>query len=309
MTNDELLAGFLDRSLNEDQLIEFEARKQAQPEFAQEVNEMLTVENLLMESAPAASVPVDYLSSVEHAVAAKVAAGSASGGILSTLASNVWTWITGAAIIAAGSYFVISNYGSDNKSQSATPRVALREAPRTQPDLKPSITNDAAPNSLIMGDRSVPQNGSGNAAPNRIPSRILSQNAPSQPITANANDVGMHTVNADGALDGLLKDLDKCRAARDHVQCSHIALTIGKKYSKQNAFSQAEQYLNLALIEAQAARLVEFVIEANGELAVVAENNGRINDARQLYQKAVTLGISNGIQTDKWSKALEALDK
>jgi tetratricopeptide (TPR) repeat protein len=309
MTNDELLAGFLDRSLNEDQLIEFEARKQAQPAFAQEVNEMLTVENLLVESAPVASVPVDYLSSVEHAVAAKVAAGSASGGILSTLASNVWTWITGAAIIAAGSYFVVSNYGDGSKTQNALPRVAQRAAPRVQPDLKPGVAKDALPNSLVNGNRNTPQNGSGSVPLNRTPISMQSHNDPSHPITQNARDVGMHTVNADGALDGLLKDLDKCRAARDHVQCSHIALTIGKKYSKQNAFTQAEQYLNLALTEAQAARLVEFEIEANGELAVVAQNDGRINDARQLYQKAATLGISNGIQTDKWSKALEALDK
>ena len=34
MTKDELLAGFLDRSLSEDQMLEFQARRSADPEFA-----------------------------------------------------------------------------------------------------------------------------------------------------------------------------------------------------------------------------------------------------------------------------------
>ena len=43
MTNDELLAGFLDRSLNEDQLLEFESRKSAVSDFAQQADAMIRV--------------------------------------------------------------------------------------------------------------------------------------------------------------------------------------------------------------------------------------------------------------------------
>lgn len=308
MTNDELLAGFLDRSLNEDQLIEFEARKKAQPEFAQEVNEMLVVENLLAESAPVANIPADFLASVEHAVAAKVSAGYSVGGLLTSLATNVWTWIAGAAVIAAGGYYVFISGRPEPQNDSSSQRITRIVKPAFVPD----ANVDVVPNSNL---KSMPSNSPGVST--NMPQRTAKQNAgrkaatetvPNHTIGGKGQGIDMLTVNSDRALNGLLKDLEKCRAASDHVLCSHIALTIGRTYSKQNAFEPAEKYLNIALIEAKTARLVQFEIEANGELAVVAQSDGRINEAKQLYRKAVNLGVVNGIQVDKWSKALEALD-
>lgn len=296
MTNDELLAGFLDRSLSEDQLLEFEDRKQTHPEFAQEVSEMLTVEKLLVGSVPFVNVPTDFLSSVEHAVAAKVATGSSTIGFLTSLATNAWTWITGAAVIATGVYLGFSNgeqrVESVPQSQQVVPSVTQHVLPSVEPRTAPSVRTIDAPSVKSSGVREA------------------NNDAPRVALNTTSNDsAGVVVSNADRALDGLLKDLEKCRAAGDHVLCSQIALAIGRTYSQKNADTQAEQYLKMALLEAQNARLVQFEIEANGELGVVAQNDGRISSAKQLFKKAINLGITNGIQVDKWSKALEAIDK
>lgn len=308
MTNDELLAGFLDRSLNEDQLIEFEARKKAQPEFAQEVKEMLVVENLLVESAPVANIPADFLASVEHTVAAKLAAGYSIGGLLTSLATNVWTWIAGTAVIAAGGYYILINGGPESQNESASQRITRVLKPAIVPDTKLDVLPNSKLKSVASNALGVGANTAQPVAKQNVGRKVAPQTAPTQMIGGSTQDLDMLTVNSDRALNGLLKDLEKCRAASDHVLCSHIALTIGRTYSKQNAFEPAEKYLNMALIEARTARLVQFEIEANGELAVVAQNDGRVNEAKQLYRKAVNLGVVNGIQVDKWSKALEALD-
>ena len=121
MTNQELLAGFLDRSLSEDQLLEFEQRQLESPEFAQEVREMLTVENLLTDSAPKVRLPLEFLAMVESSVAAQIIAGAATGGILGTLAKFGWGWIVGgttAAVVGGTALYVAAtrtdNIGSEN---------------------------------------------------------------------------------------------------------------------------------------------------------------------------------------------------
>ena len=93
MTNEELMAGFLDRSLSEDELLELERRQEASPELARELRELVTVEGLLLTAAPIAMAPTDFLHSVENTVAAKVAAGSSmsSAGIFSTMSVSVPT--------------------------------------------------------------------------------------------------------------------------------------------------------------------------------------------------------------------------
>ena len=48
MTNEELLAGFLDRSLSEDQLVDLETRRAADPTFDRDVREMVAVEDVLL---------------------------------------------------------------------------------------------------------------------------------------------------------------------------------------------------------------------------------------------------------------------
>ena len=108
MTNDDtLLAGFLDRSLSEDQLLELEARKASSPEFAHQFSNMLTLEGMLAKAAPSIAVPAHFLNAVENSVAAKVLVGGAtSGGFLSGL-SSAWSWFGGAALalVTAGAVY------------------------------------------------------------------------------------------------------------------------------------------------------------------------------------------------------------
>ncbi|MCU0330971.1 MAG: hypothetical protein MUC47_08345 [Candidatus Kapabacteria bacterium] len=101
MTNDELLAGFLDRSLSEDQLLELEARRASSPEFAQELQNLINLEASLPAARPAAAAPAAFLATVENAIAANLATTVATGAAGAGLS---WLSIAGisAAVVAAG---------------------------------------------------------------------------------------------------------------------------------------------------------------------------------------------------------------
>lgn len=101
MTNDDLLAGFLDRSLSEDQLLELEARRASSPEFAQELQNLINLEASLPTARPAAVAPAAFLATVENAIAANLATTVATGAAGAGLS---WISIAGisAAVVAAG---------------------------------------------------------------------------------------------------------------------------------------------------------------------------------------------------------------
>jgi len=63
------------------------------------------------------------------------------------------------------------------------------------------------------------------------------------------------------------------------------------------------------LTEARTARLIQFEIEANGELGLAAQAKGRITDAKERFAQAVALGTKNGIPTEKWTKALKSIQE
>lgn len=299
MTNDELLAGYLDRSLSEDQLIELEARRNAEPAFAQEANEMLTVEKLLVLATPVVTPPVDFLSSVESTMAAKVAAGSSAGGFFSGLASSAWTWIAGACVVVVGGYYVatLESLRSESAQPATTPTIIST----------PSLTT---PESSAPADEiTKPQIKSNSTSPTPTPvSNPTKSVSTPDPKTA-PTSVDMTTKNSDRALEALVKDLQACRASGDHVRCSQIALNVGRAYRMRGSINDAEENFTLALSEAQIARLVQFEIEANGELGVTAQQQGRHSDAKERFSQAVALGQRNGIPTEKWAKALREIEK
>jgi hypothetical protein len=276
MTNQELLSGFLDRSLNEDQLIEFEKRQLESPEFAQEVREMLTVENLLTESTPRVRFPIEFLASVESSVAAKVVAGAAAAGILGTLTKSVWAWVaSGAAVAVTGGaiYYV------------------TQQMPASEP----------APAVSVKKNESMQV-----SAPAVAP---VVERAPT-PVTikeVTSVDVDAKTTTTNSVMDQLRADYESCAVGKDPVRCSQLALQLGRKYRQVGQGADALKYLQAAVDNARTARLAQFETDALGELGLLAKSRSNYSEARGFFQRAIDRATSAKLSPSKWQFELEQL--
>ncbi len=282
MTNQELLAGFLDRSLSEDQLLEFEQRQLESPEFAQEVREMLTVENLLTDSAPKVRLPLEFLAKVESSVAAQIIAGAATGGILGTLAKFGWGWIAGGttAAVVGGTALYVAATRTDEVHPDPRP-ARIMSAPKT-----------VTPPDVLQPEAVAP--------------------ATQPPVTnreASKVDVSIKATPTNSALDQLRADYETCSSTSDRVRCAQIALQIGRKLRQTQRASEAETYLTAAVNHARAARLAQFEVDALGELGLVMAERGDLQQAAVYLQKAIDRGQSARIVTATWSTALENLNR
>lgn len=283
MTNQELLAGFLDRSLNEDQLLEFEQRQLDSPEFAQEVREMLTVEHLLTDSAPRVSFPIEFLSKVESSVAAQIIAGAATGGILGTLAKFGWGWIVGgttAAVVGGTALYVAATRSDDVQPAPRPAKVISVPKTTTPPVIEQAPVAEPTP------------------APAPVVVREVSK-----------VDVSVKATPTSSAVDQLRADYETCSTANDRVRCAQIALQIGRKLRQTQRSSEAETYLTSAVAHARAARLAQFEVDALGELGLVMAERGDVQQAASYFQKAIDRGQSARIVTTTWSTALENLNR
>ncbi|MFN4984952.1 MAG: hypothetical protein ACK45E_08010 [Ignavibacteria bacterium] len=276
MTNQELLSGFLDRSLNEDQLLEFEKRQLESPEFAQEVREMLTVENLLTESTPRVRFPIEFLASVESSVAAKVVAGAAAAGILGTLTKSVWAWVaSGAAVAVTGGaiYYV------------------TQQMPASEP----------APAVSVKKNESMQV-----SAPAVAP---VVERAPT-PVTikeVTSVDVDAKTTTTNSVMDQLRADYESCAVGKDPVRCSQLALQLGRKYRQVGQGADALKYLQAAVDNARTARLAQFETDALGELGLLAKSRSNYSEARGFFQRAIDRATSAKLSPSKWQSELEQL--
>ncbi|MFN4907659.1 MAG: hypothetical protein ACK475_10710 [Bacteroidota bacterium] len=283
MTNQELLAGFLDRTLNEDQLLEFEKRQLDSPEFAQEVREMLTVEDLLTESAPKVRYPVEFLAKVESSIAAQIIAGAATGGILGTLAKMGWGWIVGGttAAVVGGTALYVAATQSDEAAPDLRPKTVIRT---TQPPIvqQPAVETPVAPI----------------AASPTVSVREVSK-----------VDVSVKASPTNSALDQLRADYETCSTTNDRVRCAQIALQIGRRLRQTQRASEAEQFLTAAVGHARATRLAQFEVDALGELGLIAAERGDVPQATSYFQKAIERGQSARVTTTAWSTALEKLNR
>ena len=283
MTNQELLAGFLDRTLNEDQLLEFEKRQLDSPEFAQEVREMLTVEDLLTESAPKVRYPVEFLAKVESSIAAQIIAGAATGGILGTLAKMGWGWIVGGttAAVVGGTALYVAATQSDEAAPDLRPKTVIRT---TQPPIvqQPAVETPVAPI----------------AASPTVSVREVSK-----------VDVSVKASPTNSALDQLRADYETCSTTNDRVRCAQIALQIGRRLRQTQRASEAEQFLTAAVGHARATRLAQFEVDALAELGLIAAERGDVPQATSYFQKAIERGQSARVTTTAWSTALEKLNR
>lgn len=311
MTNDELLAGFLDRSLSEDGLLEFEARQTASPEFAQTVREMLAVESVLRTATPVIAIPTPFLREVENTVAERVISATSSKGILSGL-SSIWTWIGAAALVAVGIGTYSLYRGPATSSQPmADPagrkqQVIVATKIEDEPAVLPAPATTPARNEQVTAI--VKQNDDRSEMKSATPvPEPIAVNKP--PITTTASPVSLGVDNPASTLFNLKKDYNAAISTDNDVQGAQIALEIGRHLSsKMKDYDESERYLRLALIHARSVRVPQYEVDALGELGLLAKERGNMAEAAGLLKQAVSAGNASGIGTRKYSAALESLD-
>lgn len=294
MTNDDtLLAGFLDRSLSEDQLLELEARKAASPEFAHQFSSLLTVESMLTTATPKSTIPAHFLNTVENAVAAKVLAGGAAGGFLSGL-SSAWSWIGGAALalVTAGTVYYVNQPAPQPVVVQQTPSVLVQpsDVPVSQPSTQtaPDVETD---------------------------SRISTPSAPPT-VTENpkgdADGSGMTdmktTSSKQAAIDQAIADYDVAVQSSDFVSATQRAMTLGKKYFENDDLAKSEAYYAKAVLHARKAKLAELEVQALGEQAKTEIARGNESHARLLLEQAIARGSQiTGTDLSVWTRLLKEL--
>lgn len=286
MTNEELLAGFLDRSLSEDQLVELEARRAADPTFDQDVREMVAVEDVLLTAAPVTVVPTDFLARVEDTMAAKVAAGSSvSTGVSAALKT------AGVAIATVGA--AIGIYVATQRTEHATtqPSQPIRNAPAVTTALPSTSSVESAQTRRVSESRST-----------TIASRVDEQ--PSANGSANA-----YASASTSLVDRLLAQYASCKQQNDNMRCTQLALNIGSQYRKQGEYQMATTYFNEALASARSLRVVQYEVEALGNIGLLNLDRGSTTAAATYLRSAIERanGI-DGVNVDAYRRALSGLE-
>jgi len=310
MTNDELLSGFLDRSLSEDSLLEFEARKQSSPEFEREVQEMLAVETALATVTPIVAIPTGFLQRVEDAVAGKVASGaSASTGLLGGL-STTWTWVGTAALVALGTaatvYFTTpSSVAPPSVARPSVPQSVARPsvAPQSVPQ---SVARPSVPRpSVAQSETRVAQSETRVAQSETRVARPSVAQSDKQPVSTQAE---LNISNQSSVIASLRKDLDRCMAQNNRTECALIARTLGTKLRSSGSFDESRVYLQQSLDIAKSMHLVQYEVGALGELGLLARDRGNTTEARLLLQQAVTKAAAiDASSAAQYEKALNEL--
>ncbi|NQW29374.1 MAG: hypothetical protein HQ472_02535 [Ignavibacteria bacterium] len=300
MTNDELLAGFLDRSLTEEELLQFETQRNSQPEFAQSVDSMLTVEGLLTKGAPTVAIPVAFLHGVEQTVTAKIASGAATSaaGVGGGLSGTAMAWMAGLGVAIVGTTAVYFSTQSSNTPQVIAPQHSTQKSvPVTVPARGIEIDSKATIESKTP-EIQTPATKQVNIGAAPIASTV-------RPVrTARPDNADATAQNPDRALDNLMRDFEQCKLQNDNVRCAQISLAIGRTLRENGNTSGSVTFLNQSLTFAKNSRIVKYQIDALGELGLVALNERHNADARKFLQQAVDLGNANAINVDKWSQIM-----
>lgn len=317
MTKDQLLAGFLDRSLSEDAMLQFQELRSNDPAFAQQVNDMMSVEQLLGSAAPTASASPEFLAGVENIVAAKVAAGTSTG-FFSGLFSSTLTWvgITGALLLGAGALYL---------SQDDVPVETINVVPTTVEERAVTTTTNPQQLSDQQLSDAAPELVSP-AATNTVtaersePARLLESTTPrtsdvtpdiaTDVQTADLQETEKTSISSDEmtpALESLVRKLDGCIASNKHKECSQIALQVGRQFMQNDNPNSATKYYLIALDEARVSRIVNYEIEALGNLGTALLKSGQESNAKRHFSEAVELGEQNGIPVSQWRTALNTL--
>lgn len=315
MTNEELLSGFLDRSLSEDELLEFEARQAANPSYATEVREMLALEDLLSTSAPRGMAPADFLHTVENVVAAKVAAAPVSSGLFTGL-SSIWTWIGGAsvALVAVGTTLWYTSTNTSGDSQGAAEQVIAKTptptlvSPSVVPSTEPSSDAKSEDRSQSSAVRSTPESSSQTSATaSDRPAPVLA----SQPSVPSASADGTAKVDNpnDDAVTRARADLDRAVASGNNLAAARLALSLADELRSAGKTDELQSMLQRALEYARTSRVADYEMKALGELARFEASRGYEGQAANYYRQAIDIGKRAQLDVSAYESALQSLEK
>ncbi len=300
MTNDELLAGYLDRSLSEDQLLEFEARMANDPTFAAEAKDLAAVEKLLATSAPKVVPPPGFLSSVEATVVAKIAAGTAGAIGLGHLASNMWAWIIGSSTVligAGGVYLAMTSH-----TPKAEPASAIPQKQSAHQEIAPSLhlppDNAAEP----VPAPSTP--GTSRTVTSEVPTALPERT----PVRRSDDSRTIATNSSPSALEQLVSKYEQCTSEGTAINCAHLALNIGMQYKQRGELNNAFQFFERALIQARSARTVQQQVQALTEMARISRATDDAESARKHYRNAIDLAEQNGLPSEQLTTELNELE-
>lgn len=313
MTNEELLSGFLDRSLSEDELLEFEARQAANPSYATEVREMLALEDLLSTSAPRGMAPADFLHSVENVVAAKVAAAPVSSGLFTGL-SSIWTWIGGAsvALVAVGTTLWYTSLNTSDDPQGTaepvrakTPTPAL-VSPSTVTTTEPSSDANIEAVAQSSATRFTSEASRSTSASDRPAPVVTSQ---SRVASATADGTAKVDNPDDDAVTRARTELDRAVASGNSLTASRLALSLADELRSAGKTDELQSMLQRALEYARMSRVADYEVKALGELARFESSRGYERQAANYYRQAIDIGQRAQLDVSAYESALQSLEK
>lgn len=288
MTNDELLSGFLDRSLSEDQLLELEARRAADPALNNEVRELLAIEDALLVAAPAAVIPTDFLARVEDAIAANVTAGSAPA----TAVVSTTFKVAAAAIATIGT--AVGLYVATQTSNAPAPVVQPTPA---VPSVSAPVTPAPAPPAAAIATQSQTP----------VTAQAVVRTTDDEPSADGAATA--YASASVSTIERLVAQYDGCKRNGDNMRCAQLALNIGAQYRKQSDNAMATSYYTDALRIATTLHVVQYEVEALGNLGLLQLERGNNNAAATYLRSAIERAATvDGINVDTYRRALNGLE-
>lgn len=310
-TQEELIAGFLDRSLSEEDLLELDNQIKANPSLRQEISELQKVEQLLKHSALPVVIPIAYVRSVEDSVAASYSsassittasgtAGFTGGGIITSLAIGMVAVGAVVAIWIASTsdntmQIPVENPVGAVTSQEKVPTSPVPGMEEAAPDVPMALTSTEGISKKIVSTKSV----SAQELPIVTPELAVNR----QPHLGDAD-----AVNPPSSLDKLAGDLQKCRSNGELLRCAQLGLRLASEYRKNGNLTAADATARQSLADARAVRVSNYEMDALGELALVCRDQGNMSEARRLFEQAIATGLNAGLSTLRWKNHLEVLN-
>ncbi|MES2766538.1 MAG: tetratricopeptide repeat protein [Bacteroidota bacterium] len=309
MTNEELLAKYLENSLSESEQAEFNKLSNTSPEFARDVRELSKIEGFLQAGTIAGSVvPEDFIASVENHVTEKIHhdkyhAPGAGGNAFTKVLSAFWI-VPVLLMLGVGGFFLLRN--TDHQpAQSQTNAPVLKENTGTDNSLKDQATQVA------------PQdNGSQTEATHQqAPKENIAANTPdeaTQPETIrNPNELLGTTKNTSpanpeaAAFDRTREALNTARAEGNKPREAALLKQMGMLTAKMGNIAEARIYLNDAMNLARGLHLTTLEAESTGELGLIFKKEGNQTAAAESFKKAIELLKTAGKPTERWEKELQ----
>lgn len=283
MTNEELLAGFLDRSLTEDDLLELEARASASPELARELRELVAMESRIKQAAPAVLFPTAFLATVENSIAASLAAAAVTAGVAGA-ASGLSSWLP----LASAAVLGVAGVGTAIYFIAATPSKTVAPSPST-PVVAPAPSVAPQPPQPTTNPIEEPP-------ASRRETAVRTADAPARPTSITNDQANLQRQNPPTALERARIRFEQSEGL-SRVQAGLALASIDKE--------QADAILLSVQMVADENSLRQYQAEVRARRAALASPT----NAATLYRDAIRYGtnVVPPSVIDEWRRRLDAI--